>query len=233
MAEEINRILTDKISDLLFCPTKIAMMNLKREGFDNNKTKSILSGDVMYDAALYYKNKSDNFSTILEQNQLQAGEFVLATIHRAENTDIPIRLTAIVNSLNKINKNIQVVVPLHPRTYKIMKELNMKLGFTVIQPVGYLDILQLISNSHLVLTDSGGLQKEAYFFNKYCVTFRDETEWVELVENGFNQVVGAVEEKIWNAFKFFFNKEFIKREKLYGDGKAANIISQEIIKSHN
>jgi len=230
MPEEINRILTDRISDMLFCPTQTAVHNLKQEGFDNIKANIILSGDVMQDAALYYKEKSDKISTVLSDNDLQPNQFVLATIHRAENTDNETRLRAIVQSLNGINKTIKVIVPLHPRTAKILKDRQIEVEFTIIQPVGYFDMLQLISNSHLIMTDSGGLQKEAYFFNKYCITFRDETEWVELVENGYNQVTGASAAKIIAAFNNSYNKVFHKSEELYGAGKAAEMICEEILK---
>jgi UDP-GlcNAc3NAcA epimerase len=230
MPEEINRIVTDRISDILFCPTQTAVDNLKREGFGNIKAEIILSGDVMQDAALYYKEKSDKISTVLPDNSLQPNQFVLATIHRAENTDDEARLKAIVHSLNEINKTVKVIVPLHPRTAKILSDRGIKVQFTMIEPVGYFDMLQLISNAHLIMTDSGGLQKEAYFFNKYCITFRDETEWVELVENGYNQVVGASSEKIIAAFTNSYNKVFHKSEELYGAGKAAEIICEEIMK---
>ena len=229
MPEEINRIVTDRISDILFCPTQTAVDNLKREGFDNIKAEIILSGDVMQDAALYYKEKSDRISTVIADNHLEPDKFVLATIHRAENTDDEARLKAIVHSLNEINKTVKVMVPLHPRTAKILKDRGIEVQFTMIEPVGYFDMLQLISNAHLVMTDSGGLQKEAYFFNKYCITFRDETEWVELVENGYNQVVGASSEKIIGAFENSFNKVFHKREELYGAGRAAEVICGEIL----
>ena len=233
MPEEINRILTDRISDILFCPTQTAINNLKQEGFDYIKTQIVLSGDVMQDAALYYKEKSDQISSVLSGNQIKSNKFVLATIHRAENTDDEIRLRAIVHSLNEINKIVQVIVPLHPRTAKILKDNNMDVEFTIIKPVGYFDMLQLISHSRLILTDSGGLQKEAYFFNKYCITFRDETEWVELVDNGYNQIVGASYEKIIAAFQDLMSKEFTKSEELYGGGNAAETICSEIIRLQN
>lgn len=229
MPEEINRILTDRISDLLFCPTQTAINNLIKEGYSNFKTKIILSGDVMQDATLYYKNKSESSSTILEKNGLKSDAFVLATIHRAENTDDNRRLREIVSSLNEINKIISVIIPLHPRTDKILKDLGIEPEFKIINPVGYFDMLQLISNCRLILTDSGGLQKEAYFFNKYCVTLRDETEWVELVENGYNEIAGASSSAILNAFNDSFEKEFVKGIDLYGGGNAAEIIVNEIL----
>lgn len=233
MPEEINRILTDRISDILFCPTQTAINNLRQEGFEHINAKIVLSGDIMQDAALFYKRKSDQLSDVLSKNQLKSNEFVLATIHRAENTDNEGRLKAIVHSLNEINKTIQVIVPLHPRTSKILEDKNIEVKFTIISPVGYFDMLQLISHSRIILTDSGGLQKEAYFFNKYCITFRDETEWVELVAHGYNQIVGASAEKIIAAFQASINKGFIKTEELYGGGKASEIICSEIMSLHN
>jgi UDP-GlcNAc3NAcA epimerase len=228
MPEEVNRILTDRISDILFCPTETAVDNLHKEGYKALDSEIVLSGDVMQDAALYYKEKSDKNSTVLFSHQLRKNDFVLATIHRAENTDDEIRLKAIVKALNEINKTLPVVVPLHPRTAKILKDRKIEVGFTIIAPVGYFDMLQLISNSRLVLTDSGGLQKEAYFFNKYCITFRDETEWVELVKHGYNQVVGASTEKILSAFTSLVDKDFVKTTELYGGGNASFNICEKI-----
>ena len=138
-----------------------------------------------------------------------------------------------MHSLNEINTIVKVIVPLHPRTAKILKDQNIDVQFTIIKPVGYFDMLQLIAHSRLILTDSGGLQKEAYFFNKYCITFRDETEWVELVDNGYNQIVGASSEKIIAAFYNSISKVFTKTKELYGGGKAAEIICSEIIRLHN
>lgn len=230
MPEEINRILTDRISDILFCPTQAAINNLKQEGYEHIKTEIVLSGDVMQDAALFYKEKSDARSHVLSDNELKPDEFVLATIHRAENTDDEIRLQAIVHALNEIQKTVQVIVPLHPRTAKILKDKNIEVTFKTILPVGYFDMLQLISHARLILTDSGGLQKEAYFFNKYCITFRDETEWVELVEGGYNQIAGASSANIIKAFQELATKTFHKTEEFYGGGQAAKMICGEIIR---
>ena len=229
MPEEINRILTDRISDILFCPTDTAVNNLKSEGFDSFKTEIVLSGDVMHDAALYYKAKSDKQSNVLKENRVRSGEFVLATIHRAENTDNEKTLQEIVHALNKINESVQVIVPVHPRTAGLLKAGNIDAQFSMIKPVGYLDMLQLISNARLVLTDSGGLQKEAYFFGKHCLTLRNETEWVELVNNGYNDVVGTSFDRIIEAFDNSINKTFIKSRELYGTGNAAEIICDYLL----
>jgi len=152
---------------------------------------------------------------------------VLCTLHRAENTDDLSRLTEIIDSLNIINKEKEVVLPIHPRTRKIIEQNNLKVEFTVIPPVGYFDMIELLKNCSLVMTDSGGLQKEAFFFGKFCITMRDQTEWVELVENGFNIITGASKSKILNAYKDSINKSANFSIDLYGGGKAA----QNIVKA--
>lgn len=224
MPEEINRILTDRISDILFCPTETAIMNLKNEGIVNGKVMVVNNGDVMQDAAIYYAQKSSKKSTILSQLNLKSKEFLLATIHRQENTDSPERLNSIIHALNQIAIEMPVIVPMHPRTKKIIERDNLSISFRMIDPIGYFDMLELLKHCRLVLTDSGGLQKEAYFFNKYCVTLRDETEWVELIQNGFNQLVGADKQAILNAFQQYVNKPFSKNIDLYGGGKASENI---------
>ncbi len=224
MPEEINRILTDRISDILFCPTDTAIENLKHDGIIDGAIRVIKNGDVMQDAALYYAQKSSEKSTILSQLNVKSNEFVLATIHRQENTDSSERLHGIIEALNKISKEMSVVVPMHPRTRKIIERDQLSVSFTMIDPIGYFDMLELLKHCRLVLTDSGGLQKEAYFFNKYCVTLRDETEWVELIQNGFNQLAGADMQSILNAFQQYVSKPFNKHIDLYGGGKASENI---------
>ena len=224
MPEEINRILTDRISNILFCPTDKAVENLKDEGFENFKDcKIIKSGDVMQDAAVYY----DSFSKKPENLDIE-GDFVLSTIHRAENTDDEKRLRDIFDALNEIAKTKTIILPLHPRTKKIIQNLNLSAdNIMIIEPVGYLQMVWLLQNCSLVMTDSGGLQKEAFFFKKPCITLRDETEWVELVQNGFNQIVGADREKILEAYKEVQDKEINFDMDLYGGGKASqNIVSK-------
>lgn len=221
MPEEINRILTDRVSNLLFCPTDQAIKNLINEGFDNFNCKIVKSGDIMLDGASFYSNICVNPIIGVEN-------FVLATIHRAENTDDKVRLSSIINALNKINCEIDVVLPLHPRTRKIISGLNIEVKFKIIEPVGYLEMIWLIKNCSSVLTDSGGLQKEAFFFQKPCITMRDETEWIELVNGGFNTLVGADSQKIFEAYK---NSKQLKdfNTKLYGDGNTSDIIIQSLI----
>jgi UDP-GlcNAc3NAcA epimerase len=224
MPEEINRILTDRISSILFCPTENALNNLRLEGFENFGCEMINCGDIMQDAAQYYSIKSGEKSKILDTHNINANDFILATIHRAENTDDSSRLFRIIKALNKINNEIKVVLPIHPRTAAIIKSLNVDVKFLMIEPVGYFDMLQLIKNSNLVCTDSGGLQKEAYFFNKFCITCRDQTEWIELVENEYNILTGADEDNIYQAYQKFSNSTFLKKTELFGGGVAAKSI---------
>ena len=223
MPEEVNRILTDRISQILFCPTDTAVMNLKNEGFDNFDCKVIKSGDVMLDGAMFYKELAVKPLREIHSN------FILCTIHRAENTDNKQRLRDIFEALNKIAKQRQIILPLHPRTKKIIENLKIDTqNLTLIDPVGYLEMVWLIDNCSLVMTDSGGLQKEAYFFKKSCITLRDETEWVELVENGFNTLVGASKDKILDAYKNNIKFKDIDLD-LYGSGDASSNIINELI----
>lgn len=224
MPEEVNRILTDRISSVLFCPTQAAVDNLNKEGINNWQTdaKVVLSGDVMQDSALFYKGLAQKPEAI-EVGQ----DYVLCTIHRAENTDDPKRLSAIFAALNEIAKNQQVVLPLHPRTKKIIQELQINIqNLTIIDPVGYLNMVWLIDHCAFVMTDSGGLQKEAYFFAVRCITLRDETEWVELIEAGANVLVGADKAKIMEAYhnarQRFANEDYDLN--LYGSGMASKAI---------
>jgi UDP-GlcNAc3NAcA epimerase len=218
MPEEINRILTDSISDILFCPTDTSIFNLNNEGIRDGIVKVIKNGDVMQDAAIYYADKSEERSTIMKQLGLRSNDFVLATLHRQENTDDLNRLTAIIKAFNNIAKEVKLIIPLHPRTRKIIDRENISTNFTIIDPVGYFDMLELLKNCKLVLTDSGGLQKEAYFFNKYCITLRNETEWVELVQNNFNRLAGSDTGLILELFQKFSNLKFDKHIELYGRG---------------
>jgi UDP-GlcNAc3NAcA epimerase len=228
MPEEINRILTDRISNLLFCPTQTAIDNLTKEGFANFNCETLLVGDVMYDAVLHYKEKVNTYSTVIQKQQLKGQPFVLATLHRAENTNDLARLKSILEALNEIHKEVPVVLPLHPRTKAFIQSQNLALEAIVLDPVGYFDMLALLDNCSLVMTDSGGLQKEAYFFNKFCITLRDQTEWVELLEVGANVLAGADKDQIVSQFRIFNNKAFESQSKLYGDGNAAEKIAKRL-----
>ena len=227
MPEEINRILTDRISDVLFCPTKIAVSNLNKEGYENISCRIINVGDVMQDAALFYSDKAQKPVVDLPNR------FILATIHRAENTDDLDILRSIFESFEFISKQKKIVLPLHPRTKQRLKELNYNFNSTnivFIEPVGYLEMVYLLKNCDLVMTDSGGVQKEAYFFSKLCITLRNETEWIELVDNGFNIIAGNQAEKIINSYNEFAVKNDCSFEmELYGSGNAGSLILNEIL----
>lgn len=229
MPEEINRILTDRIADILFCPTDIAIENLKKEGFDNFKSKIYKNGDVMQDAAIFYSKTSAQKSKIIANLELTKNNYVLATIHRQENTDTIENLNNIVLGLNMVNKDMKLVVPLHPRTKKVMSSNNIIPEFTIIEPVGYFDMIELIQNSALIMTDSGGLQKEAFFFSKNCVTLREQTEWLELVENGFNILAKTEKNDIYEKFKLMINKKSDFNIDLYGNGTASKNIVEKIL----
>jgi UDP-GlcNAc3NAcA epimerase len=219
MPEEINRVLTDHIADLLFAPTKTAVQNLANEGITGGKV--IRSGDVMYDTALYYRNRARR----PEIEDLPDSDFVLCTLHRAENTDDPARLGAIMNALATISEDTPVILPLHPRTQArfAMTGQASTANCQLTSPVSYLEMIWLLEHCRLVMTDSGGLQKEAYFFQKPCITLRDETEWVELVEAGANTLAGADTAAILAAVAR--NKPTgIASVDLYGDGHSAELI---------
>ncbi|MBX2926522.1 MAG: UDP-N-acetylglucosamine 2-epimerase (non-hydrolyzing) [Saprospiraceae bacterium] len=228
MPEEINRILTDRISDVLFCPTQTAVDNLAREGFAHFDNEIVLCGDVMEDAAMYYAGRAAEKSTILKQSGMQNRSYYLCTLHRQENTDVPERLGAIVGALNALHRDMPVLLPLHPRTRKMLDLHGIRLEVDILPPLGYFDMLHVLQNASIVLTDSGGLQKEAYFFNKYCVTLRDQTEWTELVDNGYNRLAGADGERILSAVHFFAGKVFHKGASLYGGGRAAERIAKHL-----
>jgi UDP-GlcNAc3NAcA epimerase len=229
MPEEINRILTDRISDLLFCPTDTAVNNLQNEGYQNFNCNIQKVGDVMYDAALFYGAVSSNRSDIINILNLTKSKFILCTIHRQENTDNIERLSSLVSVLNDINREIPVVLPLHPRTRKIFEYNHIKLGFEPIEPVGYFDIVELLKNCSLVMTDSGGMQKEAYFFNKYCLTLRTETEWIELVSNNYNFLVGYDPFLIKQCISNYLGKTINNPSTLFGNGNASELIVELLL----
>lgn len=222
MPEETNRILTDRISDYLFCPTKNAVDNLSNEGFESFPCEVIEVGDIMKDSSLYYKSFAKKPDIDIKD------DFILVTIHRAENTNDKTRFKNIIEALEEINKTSQIIVPLHPRSKILLDEMGIKTGFLTIDPVGYLEMLWLIENCQLIMTDSGGLQKEAYFFKKFCITLRDETEWVELVQSGYNCLVGANKEKIINSYNTY-NKSLLFNNILYGNGKTSEIIVNKLL----
>ena len=223
MPEEINRILTDHISDLLFAPTETAVRNLERESLTSRNVLNV--GDVMYDAFLYYKDKAAEKSDILDRLELPPEAFVLATVHRAENTDEPSRLQSIMQGLMGVCEELPVVFPLHPRTAAALQQMGlwsrMEKSIRFIEPVGYLDMIRLESTARVIATDSGGVQKEAYFAGVPCLTLRDETEWVELVEIRANTLCPPVDaeaicQNILDPLPFPSEDE----RRLFGDGRA-------------
>lgn len=225
MPEEINRILTDRIADLLICPTDTAVENLKNEGFDYLSNVVVKCGDIMKDAVEFYGENSHEKSSIISDLKLKSNEFVLATIHRQENTDSIENLKSIFEGLEKINTEKTVVIPLHPRTKSILEKNKLNYNITVIDPVGYFDMLELLKNCNCVITDSGGLQKEAFFNKKHCIIAREETEWVELVSNNFAKIVGSNTDEIIKAFEHFQSAKTNFDLELYG-----NMVGEKIYK---
>ena len=223
MPEEINRILTDHIADLLFTPTEGAVKNLKQEGIYEGNIK--LVGDVMYDAALHYGEKAEYNSEVLQKNNLQPGNYILATVHRAENTDVVARLRAIMEGLSLVARETIVVIPLHPRTRMVLQTEAMmnkiNNNIMVLEPLGYLDMIMLEKHAALIVTDSGGVQKEAFFYKVPCVTLREETEWLELVNAGWNNLCPPSSgEEVYSIIINSINKTG-KSVELYGSGNAA------------
>jgi len=222
MAEEVNRRLIDHCSKLLFAPTLNCKKNLERESVIG---EIHLTGDTMYDVFLKFKDKADR-SDILERLELSNKEYGLLTLHRAENVDDPTRLKSILEGVGKAN--MEIIFPIHPRTANRLKEYNISLEHNkirIIDPLGYIEMLKLLKHAKLVLTDSGGLQKEAFWSQTPCITLRDSTEWVETVEAGVNQIVGADSEKIAKAIRAVEEKYESIKEKFtanpFGDGYAA------------
>jgi UDP-N-acetylglucosamine 2-epimerase len=219
MPEEINRILTDRIADLLFCPTPTAVSNLTAEGI---RQGVYLVGDVMYEAILYNLSLAEARSQVLTRLGLVPRGYLLLTIHRAENTDIQKNLRAILTALDRLDK--PVVFPVHPRTRKLLADLNWQPGpgVQLLEPQSYFDTLILEKNAHLLLTDSGGMQKEAYCLGAPCLTLREQTEWVETVEAGWNRLVGADTDRIVEAVRSFCPPA--ERPLLHGDGQTSQAI---------
>lgn len=224
MPEEVNRILTDRISTVLFCPTSTAIKNLENEGFGKLENEVVQVGDVMYDAALFYADKSrkPNFEV--------PDKFILTTCHRAENTDDPEKLANIINGLNEIHRDTPIILPLHPRTKNYIAKYGLKPEFQLVDPVGYLEMVYLLQNCSMVMTDSGGLQKEAFFFKKPCITLRDETEWVELIEHKVNYLCHVVNEgEIVSLFEQVKGEDIDFGINLYGKGDTSELIVRDLL----
>lgn len=220
MPEEQNRILTDHISSFLFCPTETAVKNLDKEGI---KKGVFNTGDVMYDASLFY----EKFACPPDSIKL-SDEFALITLHRAENTDSYENLKSIVEALNE--SGINAIMPLHPRSKKMLEQFNLKFkeNIRLIEPVGFLNMIFLEKNCNMIITDSGGVQKEAYFFKKPCITLRDQTEWVETVESGWNVLAGSDKEKIMDKISYLNTVGEYSR--FYGNGRAGVNILNNLLK---
>jgi len=247
MPEEINRIVCDQLSSILFAPTDTAILNLNTEGYASSlptfaklrKREIYNSGDVMYDNSLYFFGVAEKRSIILQKNNLQPNNYVLVTIHRDNNTDNQDRLSEIFRALLSISKSykIKMVIPLHPRTSKLIKtnltenilnEINQSNSILILPPVPFLDMMNLEKNAFLIMTDSGGVQKEAFFFEKPCIILRTETEWVEIVETKAGWIADANFDKIIDAYEKLSNKNVVF-PRLFGDGKASEFILNKII----
>ncbi len=250
MPEEVNRILSDHISTVLFCPTETAITNLKKEGFSlDNKGKAtldhphvVLCGDIMFDNSLYFSDVSASKSQLINDLGIKDKKFILVTIHRNANTDDSVRLTAIMRALLYIQNTTgyEIILPIHPRTAKLMEQqlseevygmVTENKSFHIIPPAGFLDIIALEKNATLIITDSGGLQKEAYFFKKPCVILRPETEWVEIVSNGNALIADADEQKIVMSSNALLTKTEYTYPPFFGDGSAAVFIVGKIIET--
>lgn len=229
MPEEVNRILTDRIADLLFCPTQVSVDNLLHEGVDGEKI--VRCGDVMQDAALHYASKAKKPAGVDVPD-----DFVLVTLHRAENTDRPERLTAIMQALETLARQHPLFLPLHPRTKGCLQQISYDLSGSAVhflEPLGYLEMVWMLQHCRMVMTDSGGLQKEAYFFRKPCVTLRGETEWVELVEKGYNRLAGYETAVVLETFQEMWQHTPLFDADgdgpLYGDGQAGLHIARALL----
>lgn len=252
MPEEVNRIMCDHVSTLLFSPTITGFNNLMKEGFNpevrppysNNHPKIYHCGDVMYDNSLFFSEVAEEKTKLIEKHQLKKNQFILATIHRNNNTDDPKRLNALFSAINSlsIQHQLDVVLPLHPRTAKLLESqlsadnlssIKSNARFKMIEPASFLEMIALEKNCGIVITDSGGVQKEAFYFEKPCIILRPETEWVELVECGSAIIADANEVKIKSAFEQLYQNKSLNFPKLYGNGKAAEFICEEMVKCFN
>jgi UDP-GlcNAc3NAcA epimerase len=232
MPEEINRIIADRISNLLLCPTKTSVENLRKEALS---ASAHLVGDVMYDVSLFYQKRALERSVILQKMGLSDGKYVLTTCHRAENTDDLERLKNIVDALAKIAENIPVVFPIHPRTRKFLEKYQLQdvlKKVMLVDPLPYLDMVRLEQSAKVILTDSGGVQKEAFFYGVPCVTMRDETEWIETVDTGWNTLTGADTEAIIQAFLASDTPPQRTVITPYGEGNASELCLKAILQAH-
>ncbi|HEX4886908.1 MAG TPA: UDP-N-acetylglucosamine 2-epimerase (non-hydrolyzing) [Luteibaculaceae bacterium] len=222
MPEEINRVLTDQLSQLLFVPADSAIENLAKEGIAAPAHTIEVVGDIMKDAVLHYRQFAKVPSFVVPD------KYMLATVHRAENTDDPEVLKGIFEGLDEINKSLPVILPLHPRTKLALLRNQIKTDVQLVEPQGYFQLLWLLDRAQLVATDSGGLQKEAAYLHKFCITLRGETEWTELVSGGVNRLVAANTREMAQAFQYFSNLEFPAERQFYGDGHTGGKIADKV-----
>jgi UDP-GlcNAc3NAcA epimerase len=248
MPEEINRVTCDHLSTLLFSPTQTGYLNLIKEGFDA-QAKPVFTpdnpgifhcGDVMFDNSFYFGDRAAAKSTILDNHQLTKTTDVLATLHRDSNTDVPNRLQSIMEAFLHIAEHAEVVLPLHPRTlkklhddvhHKLYERVKKTAQLKIIDPVSFFDMIQLEQNAKMVITDSGGVQKEAFFFRKPCIIMRPQTEWVEIVQSGAAKLADADGEKIVSYYHQWANQREMEFPSIFGDGKAARFICETLIEN--
>ena len=248
MPEEVNRILCDHVSTLLFSPTKSGFNNLLNEGFSKENSNNASAdhpniyhcGDVMYDNSMYFSKLSDENSDILEKLKLRNEKFILATVHRNDNTDSKIKLTDLFTTFLQITEihKLKIILPLHPRTSKMMdqlldskllKKIQKSNLLTIINPAGFLDMIALEKNAELIITDSGGVQKEAYFFKKPCIILRPQTEWIEIVETKSAVISDTNSKIILEATERFLSNPDLEFPEVFGNGNAASFIAQEML----
>ena len=248
MPEEVNRILCDHVSTLLFSPTKSGFNNLLNEGFSKENSNNASAdhpniyhcGDVMYDNSMYFSKLSDENSDILEKLKLRNEKFILATVHRNDNTDSKIKLTDLFTTFLQITEihQLKIILPLHPRTSKMMdqlldskllKKIQKSNLLTIINPAGFLDMIALEKNAELIITDSGGVQKEAYFFKKPCIILRPQTEWIEIVETKSAVISDTNSKIILEATERFLSNPDLEFPEVFGNGNAASFIAQEML----
>jgi|SaaInlStandDraft_4_1057021.scaffolds.fasta_scaffold21398_3 UDP-GlcNAc3NAcA epimerase len=229
MAEEVNRVITDRLSDILFCPSNTAYENLLSEGC---KGEFYMTGDVGYDSFIYYSKKVEHDS-ILQNLNLNKKKYILTTLHRAENTNNPKILSDILSVLRSLSLRVKVILPIHPRTKKVIEKYSISTeGLHIIDPVSYLIMIALLTNARIVITDSGGLQKESYFAKVPCITLRDETEWIETLENGWNRLVSPNDcNTIRSTAEMLLQVDFTNKIYLesYGTGEASTKILDILI----
>ncbi|HWJ25074.1 MAG TPA: UDP-N-acetylglucosamine 2-epimerase (non-hydrolyzing) [Flavisolibacter sp.] len=231
MPEESNRYITDRVSSLNFCCTQLGVENLKKEGYNSGMidTKVILSGDIMLDAYYYFQNQFSNKSDLFDAHSLEKGDYIICTIHRRQNIDDPDTLKNIIFALNEINKQCKIIFPIHPNTRKKLLKYGLQVDFKLISPLGYLDMQNVLQHCKYVITDSGGLQREAFFANKPVLILMEKPFWPEVIESGNALCCSAVHSEILSTFQQLKMKKKDNDISVFGRGNAAEIITRELI----